>query len=130
MKKGILTAILALVIVLCSFLFAGAENTPASVATCYFSALSSGDTAAIKDLSGGEFHHRKQRLLEKNKGYPEFLRYRYAQSDFQVKEVDIRGNSATVLTVTTLADGSVMEVALVMQKDTRGQWKIVDELSN
>lgn len=72
----------------------------------FFAALKNGDVKKIKDYLSEDFYNSYQVLLEKNKGYPKFLRDYYREAKFDP------------ITVVQLDDTVIVNVEIVFPDGT------------
>ena len=124
MNNFILWAILS-GLVLLSHSIADAAQEPQDVVTAYFYAMKSGDVVTMKSYLDGKLLKKRKILLEKNTSYPDFLRNLYEKGDIQVGEA----NDGVVKVMIHFPDGNMQVHQLVVNQNSSGQWKIVDEIS-
>ena len=104
----------------------GFATEPQDFVKGYFDALKNGDVQTIKSSLGGELYKRRKALLEKNKKYPKFLMDFYKGAELKV--VGVPGSGIVHIQI-RFPDGSLKQHKLVLQKDSYGKWKIIDELT-
>lgn len=81
-----------------------------------FDALRSGDTETLKRLFAGEMYANNKTLLEKNTGYPDFLRNHYQDAIFTVTEISRNGDEITASFTIYFADGREKIVNMLFEK--------------
>ena len=109
-----------------SMLPAEAAN-PHEVVTEYFVALKNGNTEAAKNLLSENFYQKRKGLLKNNRYYSEFLKKFYEASRFHIVNTVQKNARAYVDVEQTLKDGSKNTVALTLQEDKPGDWRIAEE---
>ena len=105
--------------------FTSEAQEPHDVVMAYYQAMKNGDVLAMKSYMGGKLYEKRKILLEQNANYPEFLRNHYERGDIQVGEV----HNGVVKVMVQFPDGNINAHQLVVEQDSSGQWKIVDEIS-
>lgn len=96
----------------------------------YLSALTRGDTSALKTSVGGRLYQSRKILLEDNTEYSEFLKNFYQSSTFRIIDIspDTTTSNKVIATVEfEFPGGDTSKTKLTVAKDMAGQWKIVDE---
>ena len=71
----------------------------------FLDALRNGDVDSIKLCIAGDIYENKKVLLEKNKGYPEFLRNYYQGVDFYIESAQQSGDFIVVDIVIEFING-------------------------
>ena len=102
-----------------------AAQEPHEVVNAYFQAMKNGDVVTMKSYLGGKLYEKRRILLEQNANYPKFLRNHFESGDVQVGEV----KDGIVKVMIQFPDGSRQSHQMVVEQDSSGQWKIVDEIS-
>ena len=98
---------------------------PQELVEAYFEAMKNGDVQTMKSYMGGRLYQRRKVLIEKNKKYPEFLIDFYKGAELE--EVKVQGEIVHIKI--QFPDRSKKQHNLVLQRDSYGEWKIVDELT-
>jgi hypothetical protein len=109
-------------------LLAGEPASPDECVVQFFEASKNGDTTRMKQLMGGSFFNQRKILLEDNRTYRDFLRKYYDDARLQITNVREDRRGWVVDLRIKFADGSVDSSKLLLQKDTSGTWKIVQDL--
>jgi len=98
----------------------------------YFEALIDGDINAIKRYISSDMYTRYKRLLEQNRGYPEFLRNYYQGAKFRIEKAKEIDGYVVVDVVIEFPNGSRIQNKLCVSeekskfqgKDRSHRWKI------
>ena len=98
---------------------------PQELVEAYFEAMKNGDVKTMKSYMGGKLYQKRKVLLEENKEYPKFLIDFYKGAELETVEV----KDEIVHIKIQFPDGGKREHNLVLQKNSYGKWKIVNELS-
>jgi hypothetical protein len=99
----------------------------------FLRALKNGDVDLIKHYIAGDIYENKIILLEKNKGYPEFLRNYYRGVEFYIENAVQSGDYIVVNVVIEFSNGEEGNANLYLCKDMdfvpeefeEAAWKIV-----
>jgi hypothetical protein len=83
-----------------------------------FDALRSGDIITLKRLFAGEMYAKNKTLLEKNAGYPGFLKNHYRGAIFKVTEISPDGEGFMAGFTALFADGSKKTTHLQLERRT------------
>lgn len=94
MKKILLVVFITPLLILLSIINLRAEE-PDKTVIQFFEASKNGDVETMKRLSAGPFYNRRKALLERNKGYPDYLRKFYSGVTVKTLQSDI-GNTDLV----------------------------------
>jgi len=107
-----------------------AEAGPVQAVQNFYQASVDGDVETMKALITGPFYKRRQRLLEENQGYADFLKDYYFRVDTEIVSTDMKESTgkAAVVVSQTFQDGSRINTTLLLNKENDGSWKINDEL--
>jgi len=105
-------------------------TSPANTVLKYYAASREGNVAEMKPLIAGSFYNRRKALLEKNDGYPDFLKSHYQDSEVVINNVNIsnEGKVAVVSVQITYASQDTETTKLILKKDKNNNWVIVDKL--
>jgi hypothetical protein len=103
---------------------------PEDIVQKFFQASANGDVATMKELITGPFYKRRQRLLEENQGYGDFLKDHYFRVNTDIESIDINENTGKSVVVVSqkFQDGSRINTTLLLIRKNDGSWKINDEL--
>lgn len=106
------------------------EPEPVGCVQSFYQASADGNVEAMKDLITGPFYKRRYKLLEENRGYPDFLRDYFFRVNTGIVSTDVDGDAgkAVVVVLQTFQDGSQINTTLFLRKDSQGSWRIYDEL--
>jgi hypothetical protein len=106
-----------------------AEAGPEEIVQKFYWASAEGDLEVMKMCIAGHFYERRKTLIEKNKGYADFLKDHYAGVITEVMsvEVDDAAGQATVVIKNTYQGGSSFNTTLLLSEENGGSWKINDE---
>ncbi|MEX2493355.1 MAG: hypothetical protein WD425_16505 [Nitrospirales bacterium] len=110
------------------------------VAIPYVTALQTGDVQNLERLIDGQLAVTLGTLLRDNREYPNFLREKFGKnrvldtttilerkvSEGFVKTANAQGAGSLILDMSR-SDGSLMSLQLSFDKDTSGNWKVVDQ---
>lgn len=107
-----------------------AEAGPVQAVQNFYQASADGDVETMKTLITGPFYKRRQRLLEENQGYADFLKDYYFRVDTEIVSTAIEDSTGKAVVVVSQAfqDGSRINTTLFLNKENDGSWKINDEL--
>ena len=96
----------------------------------FYQASADGDVETMKTLITGPFYKRRQRLLEENQGYADFLKDYYFGVSTEIASTEIKDSTgkAVIVVSQTFQDGSQIDTTLLLKKENDGSWKIYDEL--
>lgn len=105
------------------------EAGPENVVQDYYRASAEGDVEAVKTYITGPFNERRKVLLEKNKGYADFLRDHYAGIITEIVSVAVEDGAgkAEIVVKLTFQGGSSFNTTLLLKNVMGGFWKIYDE---
>jgi hypothetical protein len=105
------------------------EAGPADTVQSFYQASADGDVETMKALITGPFYKRRQRLLEENQGYADFLKDYYFRVDTEIVSTDIEDTAgkAVIVVSQTFQDGSRINTTLLLKKENDGSWRINDE---
>lgn len=108
----------------------GAEAGPVDTVQSFYQASANGDVEIMKALITGPFYKRRQKLLEDNQGYADFLKGYYFRVNTEILSTDIEESTgkAVIVVSQTFQDGSRIDTTLLLKKEYDGSWKIYDEL--
>ena len=133
MRTSLILFILCLAVI-CSFHDKGlaGEVGPEVTVQNFYQASADGDVETMKTLITGPFFKRRQRLIEENQGYADFLKDYYFGVDTEIVSADVEGSTgkAVIVVSQTFQDGSRINTTLLLKKENDGGWKINDELLN
>lgn len=127
-KRAILgTFILTAVLIGPSF---AQDSLTEAVLTPFFSALRSGDVAALLEAVDGPMYQRNKVLLQRNENYAAVLRDRYADTDFVVDRISVVEQQRAIADILMIsADGNALKRKLILEKKEGDRfWKVVDEI--
>lgn len=97
----------------------------------FLQALQTGDVQKLESLLAGKMLRDNQVLLQKNKGYPEFLRNQYKGAVFQVTQVNKGQDEFLVSINVSYPDGNNDSIRIrLKQIDNSGSWRIVEQLKD
>ena len=105
---------------------------PLDVVRLYFEAVKIGDVDSIQSYIGGKILKKRKVLLEENTEYPKFLRDRFGTAEFLIQPSSNEQNEANRETVNVqiiFPDGSTISTQLIVEQQTAGEWKIVEQLN-
>jgi len=107
-----------------------AEAGPVDTVQSFYQASADGDVETMKALITGPFYKRRQKLLEDNQGYADFLKGYYFRVGTEIVSTDMEESTgkAVVVVSQTFQDGSRINTTLLLKKENDGSWKIYDEL--
>jgi hypothetical protein len=108
----------------------GGEITgPADTVQEFFMASKNGDIGIMKNLITGPFFNRRKSLIERNSGYPDFLRKQLQDVEIEIisTETGNDGSSAFVTVRRYYPDGSTIDTKFSLKISDNGTWKIFDE---
>jgi len=102
---------------------------PADTVQQFFTAYKNGEIQTIKGMITGPFYNRRKTLIEKNSGYPDFLRKQLEGVEIAIISTAIEddGSSALVTVRRLNPDGSAFNTEFLLKKGDDGTWKIFDE---
>jgi hypothetical protein len=98
----------------------------------FFTALKNGNVLIIKDYLSEDFYSSYQTLLERNEGYPQFLRDYYRGVEFYPINAVQKDDTVEVNVEITSPDGTISHMELNLKKSVnkepgeinQGRWKI------
>lgn len=106
---------------------------PLDMVRLYFEAVKVGDVDTIQSYLGGKILKKRKILLEENTEYPNFLRDRFGAAEFLIRpssNEQSEANGELVNVQIIFSDGSSFSTELVVEQDTSGEWKIIEQLNN
>ena len=131
MRHSLILFILCVAVTFC-FQHTGlaAETGPVDTVQNFYQASADGDVETMKALITGPFYKRRQKLLEDNQGYADFLKDYYFRVGTEIVSTDIEESTGTAVVIVsqTFQDGSRINTTLYLKKENDGTWKINDEL--
>lgn len=131
MRNSLILFILCVAVTF-SFLHVGlaAEAGPVDTVKNFYQASADGDVETMKTLITGPFYKRRQKLLEENQGYADFLKGYYFRVNTEIVSTDIEESTgkAVIVVSQTFQDGSRINTTLLLKNENDGSWKIYDEL--
>ena len=108
----------------------GGEITgPADTVQQFFMASKGGEIETMKNLITGPFFNRRKSLIERNPGYPDFLRKQLDGVEIEILST-VTGNDGSSAFVTVrrhYPDGSIFDTKFTLKKSDNVTWKIFDE---
>lgn len=110
--------------------FSADQSGPIGVVKLYIDACKTGDVAVLKSIIAGPFLERRKLLLEKNRGYSDFLKEYHKGIGIGIATVKPGEdeNSATVVVRHQPLNGSGgSNIALIVRREPGGPWLIFDE---
>jgi len=107
-----------------------AEAGPVDTVQSFYQASADGDVETMKALITGPFYKRRQKLLEDNQGYADFLKGYYFRVNSEIVSTDMEESTgkAVIVVSQTFQDGSRINTTLYLIEGNDGTWKINDEL--
>jgi hypothetical protein len=131
MRSSLILFILCLAVI-CSFHDKGlaGEVDPEATVQNFYQASADGDVETMKTLTTGPFFKRRQRLIEENQGYADFLKDYYFGVNTEIVSTEIEDSTgkAVIVVSQTFQDGSRINTTLILEMENDGSWKINDEL--
>ena len=102
---------------------------PADTVQQFFTAYKNGEIQTIKGMITGPFYNRRKTLIEKNPGYPDFLRKKLKGVEMAIISTAIENNGGfAFVTVRRMnPDGSAFDMIFSLEKSDDDTWKIFDE---
>lgn len=110
--------------------FSADQSSPIGVVKLYIDACKTGDIAVLKSIIAGPFLERRKILLEKNRGYSDFLKEFYKDIGIGIVAVKpgANENSATVVVKQKPLNGNGgSNIELIVRREPGGPWLIFDE---
>lgn len=95
----------------------------------FFAALQSGDVESIRLYVGGSLSQKLESAFAKNAEYGTFLRQHYAGAIFHPTVIEQSGDGVVVRVGVDLDKKRTSNFELLVQKDSAGSWRIVDQHS-
>ena len=95
----------------------------------FFAALKSGDIEALKSHVGGQLYQNINEASGQNEDYGAFLRSRYTNATFYPTVIRQDENNIIVSVNVDFASEGTSVFELLIEKDTAGSWRIVDQYS-
>jgi len=103
----------------------------------YFNALKNGDVGVLKILLAGKIYRQYEGLLEKNKGYPAFLRNYYQDANFLVDKIETNGDDILVDIIIQFPGNRSLQPKFLLRKEegnlSSGQtgpvWKLIEQVN-
>ena len=102
---------------------------PADTVQQFFTAYKNGKIQTIKGMITGPFYNKRKTLIEKNPGYPDFLRKQLEGVEIAIisTAIENEGSSALVTVRRLNPDGNTFDTEFSLKKSEDGTWKIYDE---
>lgn len=139
MKAIPVIILIAFWVLSCPLVYATNQAQVSIMLAPFFNALKSGNLPVIKEVISGELSQEKRILLEKNKGYSNFLKKYYRGAEFKIVNTEELDGKLAVDVEVLFPDGSTNTTTIFLSNVVSGNqasmnlsyanqsWRIIDE---